>query len=104
MAESVLDPRNEVADIIRYFGERKKIHLIHFRNIIGGRNKFQEVYPDEGDMDMLQIMRTLYEVDYGYMVMPDHTPRHPDDPGGLQGFAFAYGYIKALLQAVATYG
>jgi len=27
-------------------------------------------------------------------------PRHADDPGGLQAFAFGYGYIKALIQAV----
>ena len=35
MAESVEDPATEVPDIIRYFGERKKIHLIHYRNIFG---------------------------------------------------------------------
>jgi mannonate dehydratase len=28
-------------------------------------------------------------------------PRHKDDPGGHQAFAFAYGYIKALIQAVS---
>ena len=102
VAEMLHDPNREIHDAIRWFGERKKIFNIHFRNIRGKRDDFQEVYHDEGDMDMLQIMYTLYEVDYEYMVMPDHVPRHPDDPGGLQGFAFAYGYIKALLQAVAA--
>jgi mannonate dehydratase len=34
------------------------------------------------------------------MMMPDHVPQHPDDPGGYQAFAFAYGYIRALIQAV----
>jgi mannonate dehydratase len=38
------------------------------------------------------------------MVMPDHVPRHPDDDGRFQGFAFAYGYIKAVLQALGTLG
>jgi len=98
------DPAKELHDVIRYFGKRKKIFNIHFRNIRGRRDDFQEVYLDNGDMDMLQVIRTLYEVDYPYMVMPDHVPRHPDDPGGRQAFAFSYGYIKALLQAVATYG
>jgi mannonate dehydratase len=27
-------------------------------------------------------------------------PRHPDDPKSLQSYAFGYGYIKALIQAV----
>jgi mannonate dehydratase len=104
VAEMLQDPNREIHDVIRYLGERKKLFNIHFRNIRGNRGDFQEVYPDEGDMDMLQIMRTLHEVDYQYMVMPDHTPKHPDDPGGLQGFAFSFGYIKALLLAVETYG
>jgi mannonate dehydratase len=102
--EMLRSPAKEIHDVIRYFGQRKKIFNIHFRNIRGRRDDFHEVYLDNGDMDMLQVMRTLYEVDYPYMVMPDHVPRHPDDPGGLQAFAFAYGYIKALLHAVATHG
>ena len=101
-AEMLYDPANEIHDAIRYFGQRKKIFNIHFRNIRGGRDNFQEVYLDNGDMDMLQVMKTLHEVDYPYMVMPDHVPQHPDDPGGRQAFAFAFGYIKALLQAVAA--
>ena len=58
----------------------------------------------EGDMDMFQVARTLYQVDYPYMLMPDHMPGHQDDPGGRQAFAFAfgYGYIKGLLQAIAA--
>ena len=99
VAEMMQEPRREIHDVIRYFGSRKKIFNIHFRNIRGRRDSFQEVWPDEGDMDMFQIIRTLQEVEYPYMVMPDHLPHHDDDPGGNQAFAFTYGYIKALLQA-----
>jgi mannonate dehydratase len=100
-AEMLHDPANEIHDVIRYFGERKKIFNIHFRNIRGRRDDFREVYLDNGDMDMFAVLRTLYEVDYPYMVMPDHVPGHPDDPGGRQAFAYSYGYIKGLLRAVA---
>ncbi len=99
-AEMLADPRREIHDVIRWFGKRDKIFNIHFRNIRGRRDDFQEVWPDEGDMDMLRVALTLHESGYRYMVMPDHMPRHPDDPGGRQAFAFAYGYIKAILQAV----
>ena len=100
MAESVENPREEVPDIIRYFGERRKIHLIHFRNIIGGRNKFQEVFQDEGDMDMHVLMQTLKEVGYPHMVVPDHAPRHDAQGSFEQAFAFQFGYIKATMQGV----
>lgn len=102
MAESVEDPATEVPEIIRYFGERKKIHLIHFRNIFGRRCKFQEVWPDEGVMDMCMLMRILREVGYPHMVIPDHAPQH-DAPGSReQAFAYQFGYIKAMLQATES--
>ena len=99
-AENLQDPATEIHDLIRYLGTRKKIFNIHFRNIRGKRDDFQEVYPDEGDMDMLQVAFTLQETGYEHMLMPDHMPTHPDDPSGKQAFAFGYGYITAILQAV----
>jgi mannonate dehydratase len=100
MAESVEDPAREVPDIIRYFGQRRKIHLVHYRNIVGGRNRFQEVWPDEGVMDMHRIMKTLKEVGYPHMAVPDHAPSHPAPGSFEQAFAFQFGYIKAMIQAV----
>ena len=31
---------------------------------------------------------------------PSHVPQAANDPNGLQSFAFCYGYIRALIQAV----
>ncbi len=101
-AEMLQNPGEEIHDVIRHFGTRRKIFNIHFRNIRGRRDSFQEVFPDEGDMDMWKVMQTLREVDYPYMVMPDHMPSHADDPQGLQAFAFGYGYITALIQAAGA--
>jgi mannonate dehydratase len=98
--EGLKTPKTEVLPIVRYLGERGKIHQIHMRNIRGGLHDFAEVFPDEGDMDFFSIMRILRDVQYPGALCPDHMPRHSDDPGGLQAFAFGYGYIKALIQAV----
>jgi mannonate dehydratase len=102
VAEMLQDPKREIHEVIRWFGTRGKIFNIHFRNIRGRRDRFEEVFPDEGDMEMAAVLRTLHAVGYPYMVMPDHMPSHPDDPGGHQAFAYGYGYIKALIQAVGT--
>ena len=104
MMENLENPNEEIHEVIRYFGNKKRIFNIHFRDMIGKRGDFREVYLDNGDIDMLQVMRTLVEVGYEYMVMPDHVPRHGDDPGGLQAFAHSYGYIEALISAVKTSG
>ena len=100
VSEMLQDPGKEIFDVIRYFGSRKKIFNVHFRNIRGKRDDFVEVYPDEGDIDFVKAMMTYKEVEYPYMMMPDHVPHHSDDPGGDQAFAFSYGYIRALIQAV----
>jgi len=102
IASNLHNPAVELFDVIRYFGQRKKIFNVHLRNIRGGRDNFQEVYPDEGDVDLYKVVKVLKEVGYGGMVMPDHMPTCPDDPDQLQGFAFGFGYIKALIQAVYT--
>ena len=101
-AEGLEDPKTEIIPIIKWVGERNQIFNIHLRNIKGGWNNFQEVYPDNGDMDFHQIIRTLRDVGYDGMVMPDHIPRHDDPASGLQGHAFAFGYIKALIHAVTN--
>lgn len=104
VAEMLQNPATEVYDVIREFGARGRLFNIHFRNIVGRRDAFAETYPDEGDLDMLRVMTTLKQVDYPYMVMPDHKPAHPDDPGSHQAFGFGYGYIKGMIQAVSALG
>jgi mannonate dehydratase len=99
-AEGLKNPKSEILPIVRYLGERGKIHQIHMRNIRGGLHNFQEVYPDEGEVDFFRVMRILRDTQFAGSLCPDHMPHHPDDPRSLQSFAFGYGYIKALIQAV----
>ena len=53
MSEVLKNPGEEIFEVIRYFGTRKKIFNVHFRNIKGGLKKFVEVFPDEGDINMI---------------------------------------------------
>jgi predicted dehydrogenase len=69
-------------------------------------NDFCETWPDEGDVNMYQIVKILHEAGYPFMLMPDHAPLHQDDvaPEGVtkrvsQAWAFQFGYIIALIQA-----
>lgn len=102
VSEMLAKPGEEIFDVIRYFGQRKKIFNVHFRNIRGRRDQFSETYPDEGDINMVRAMRTYQEVGYDGMLMPDHVPEAANDPRGLQSFAFCYGYIRGLMQSIET--
>lgn len=101
VSENLVDPKKELFDVIRYFGSRKKIFNVHFRNITGGRNNFvAEMFPDEGDIDFVQALKVYREVGYDDMLMPDHAPAVPGDPNAQrENFPFIFGYIRGLMQA-----
>ena len=100
VSEMLAKPGEEIYDVIRYFGSRKKIFNVHFRNIRGGFLHFQETFIDDGDVDMLKAMRVYKEIGFDGMLMPDHVPSIEGDVRGAQAFAFTFGYIKALIAAV----
>ena len=93
----------QVYEAIRYFGSRKKIFRVHFHNIRGGFLKFEETFPDEGDIDMVKAIRTYKEVGYNGVLIPDHVPQlYLDTMWSHQAHAFCLGYIKTLTQAVES--
>ncbi len=104
VTEMLRNPREEIFEVIRWFGSRGKIFNVHFRNIRGGFLNFQETFLDDGDLDMLRVLRVYREIGYDGMLMPDHVPKIAGDSGGLQAFAFSFGYLKALLAAVSAEG
>jgi len=85
---------------IRRIGAQNKIVYVHFRNIRGTPRRFQEVFLDEGDVDMVRAMETYREVGFNGPFMMDHTPSLPQTQAEWVGRAFAVGYIRALIQAV----
>ncbi|WP_320197908.1 mannonate dehydratase [Agrobacterium sp. rho-13.3] len=104
VGEMLDNPREEIDDVIRWFGSRNKIFNLHFRNIRGKKLSFMETFPDEGDMDMARSLKVYRDVGYKYMIMPDHVPTISGrDPQGV-AFAYCYGYTAALLQALDVYG
>jgi mannonate dehydratase len=104
VSEQLEKPGEQIYDVIRYFGSRKKIFNVHFRNIEGGRLNFRESFIDNGSVDMLKAARVYKEVGYDGTLMPDHVPHVDGDDNQYQGFAFAIGYIKALIAAVSAEG
>ncbi|HEX3754518.1 MAG TPA: mannonate dehydratase [Rhizomicrobium sp.] len=98
ISEDLEDPGHQIYDVIRWFGERKKIFLVHFRNVRGHRDDVViEIFPDEGSVNMAKAVRTYREVGYDGMLVPDHIPMGPESSGPAN-FAFCYGYIRGLLQ------
>ena len=103
VSEDLENPNAEIGDVIRWFGSRKKIFNVHFRNIRGKRSDFvAEMFPDEGDVDFVKALKVYREVGYEDLLMPDHAPKVVGENaewGTNENFAFEFGYIRGLIQA-----
>ena len=91
-----------VPEVIRYFGERKKIFYVHFRNVIGVVPKYSEVFPDQGDGDMAANLKALQAVGYQGYLVPDHHfgVAADDEDYPLISRAWQVGYMRGLMQAL----
>ena len=94
----------DVLASIRRIGALGKIAYVHFRNVRGSRRHFEEVFIDEGDVDMYRAMQTYRESGFEGPFMMDHTPSIPGDRGGREGQALATGFMRAMIQAVYSRG
>lgn len=103
-------------EVLRYLGSRDRINHIHYRNVIVEKPsvKYEEVFFDEGQVNMFAVMKEIFRLGYKYGLYPEH-PRaldydreHPGgigrNPGdaGYTGWTYNVAYAKAMMQAVAS--
>lgn len=91
---------------IRHFGPKKQIAYVHFRDIQGGGDRFNECFIGEGWLDVTRIVRELRQVGFTGFLIDDHAPRMVGDDDGWHPRTRAYqtGYLQGLLRAVEEMG
>ena len=100
-------------EVCRYFASRQRINHMHFRNVQVQKpyEKYAEVFPDNGEVDMFGVMKELVRNKYTGTIYPEH-PRALDydrqqpgfrggypGGGGYAGIVFNVAYARAMLQA-----
>jgi mannonate dehydratase len=95
----------DLPGVIRHFGRQQKIFFVHFRDVRGTPEKFEETFHDDGQTDMAACMRAYRDIGYQGVCRPDHVPTMEGDSNSNPGYSsigrlFAIGYLKGLLQAV----
>ncbi|MFH1567106.1 MAG: mannonate dehydratase [Gemmatimonadota bacterium] len=89
----------QVLEALRYFVPQRKVFYIHFRDVQGEAACFHECFIDAGQVDTLEVVRTLRALDFDGFLIPDHVPATVgDSPWHHRGRAHAVGYIQALVQ------
>ena len=82
------------------YSKQEKIAYVHFRNVIGKVPEYKEVFVDEGDIDMLKVLKILKKNKFDGVLIPDHTPQMSCDAPWYAGMAYAMGYMNALIKQV----
>lgn len=78
------------------------IAYIHFRNVRGKAPHYREVFLDEGDIDMIRVLKILRETGYQGVLIPDHTPQMSCEGPWYAGMAYALGYMNGCLKMMET--
>lgn len=93
-----------ILDDIREWGRKGKIFHTHFRNVQGNipSGGYAECALDDGDMNMLNVLRTLQEVGYEGGLQMDHLPHYLEDSAQRASTAYAVAYTRAMLKALET--
>jgi mannonate dehydratase len=96
----------DIPGAIEYFGKRGAIHFVHFRDVRGSKNLFEETFHDDGKTDMYRAMEAYYKVGFKGPMRPDHVPTMYGDSNQHPGYStigtlFAIGYIRGLIEGVS---
>ena len=99
--------KNDIPHIIRKFGAKKRIAFMHVRNIqVHEPWVFNEVAhkSKHGSLDMFEIMKALYDVDFDGPIRPDHGRMIWNEEGrpgyGLYDRALGANYLCGLWDSI----
>jgi len=90
--------------VARYFASRDRMNHCHFRNVklTKPNEKYVEVWNDEGDDNLLAVMKELIKNKYTRLIMPEHPRSMENDKGqkngGYTGWVYNVGYARAMMQ------
>jgi mannonate dehydratase len=86
------------------YSRQHKIAYVHLRNVHGKVPTYKETFIDDGDVDILRVLKILKKNYFDGVIIPDHAPQMNCAAPWHAGMAFALGYIRAALQAIDAYG
>lgn len=90
----------DLYDAVETYSRQNRIAYIHFRNVRGKVPNYVETFIDEGEIDMLRVLRILKESRFDGVLIPDHAPAMTCAAPWHAGMAYACGWMKAALRAL----
>lgn len=89
----------DIYEAVDRYSSQNALAYVHFRNVAGKVPEYRETFVDDGDVDMLRVLRILRKNGFVGILIPDHTPQMTCGAPWHAGMAFAMGYMRAALDA-----
>lgn len=90
----------DLYEFVDAYSRQRRLGYVHFRNVTGKVPHYRETFVDDGDVDMLRVLRILKRNGFDGVLIPDHTPQMSCAAPWHAGMAFAMGYMRAALQVI----
>lgn len=96
---------DDIPAAIRLFGADDKVFFVHFRDVRGTVERFEETWHDDGPTDLFACMQAYREIGFDGVLRPDHVPTLRGESNDRPGYSvlarlFAVGYIRGLQESV----
>lgn len=88
----------DVYEAVDQYSRQGKLAYVHLRNVTGKVPHYRETFIDDGDIDMLRVLRILEKNHFDGVIVPDHTPQMTCGAPWHAGMAYALGYLRAALK------
>lgn len=95
-----MDDGSDIYAVVDQYSRTDRICYVHFRNVRGKVPYYDEMFVDDGDVNMAEVMRVLKRNDYEGVVIPDHTPAMSCSAPWHAGKAYALGWMRATLALI----
>lgn len=89
-----------IYDVVDTYSRQGKLGYVHLRNVRDKVPHYKETFIDDGEVDILQVLRILKRNNYQGVLIPDHAPQMSCAAPWHAGMAYALGYMRAGLQIV----
>ena len=92
----------DIYDVVDTYSRQGKLAYVHLRNVRGKVPSYKETFIDDGDVDVLRVLRILQKNNFNGVIIPDHAPQMSCAAPWHAGMAYALGYLRAGLKTIGN--
>ena len=90
----------DLYEAVDTYSRQNRLAYVHFRNVSGKVPHYHETFIDDGDVDMIRILRILAHNGFDGVLIPDHSPQMTCSAPWHAGMAHTLGFMRAVMMVI----